>query len=118
MVFHHPWNDCNSLLDVHSHVDYAEQWHSEFVLSREFARGRHDQDDVVSFLSVRRAMDAGMQPLSPYSSVVISALQEDLREESKVRHEAVGTLISAAKYIRSAEKVYSEFLDKIDNGSY
>ncbi|KAF7987124.1 hypothetical protein HWV62_331 [Athelia sp. TMB] len=99
-------------------VEHVALWQTEFVLARDFAHGRHDQDDVKSFTSIRRAMIRGFQPLSPYSLTVLSTVEEDLREESKVRREAVVTLRASAKCIREAEWVYTEFLNNIDRGVY
>lgn len=60
----------------------------------------------------------GFQPLSPYSLTVLGTIEEDLREESKVRREAVATLRASAKCVREAEWVYAEFLKYIDDGLY
>ncbi|KAF7971660.1 hypothetical protein HWV62_20626 [Athelia sp. TMB] len=98
--------------------DHVALWQTEFVLARDFAHGRHNQDDVKSFTSIRRAMICGFQPLSPYSLTVLSTIEEDLREESKVRREAVVTLRALAKCIREAECVYTELLNNVDRGLY
>ncbi|KAF7967719.1 hypothetical protein HWV62_33313 [Athelia sp. TMB] len=98
--------------------EYAELWQTEFILARDFASGRHDKDKASAFLSIREAMDEGIQSLGGYSAAVLQGSVGDLKEESKMKRQAADTLRAAAKHTKGAEKAYSDLLLAIDRGFY
>ncbi|KAF7970564.1 hypothetical protein HWV62_23663 [Athelia sp. TMB] len=98
--------------------EHAELWHTEFILARDFASGRHDKDKATAFTSIRQAMDEGIQSLGGYSAAVVQGSIGDLKEESKMKRQAVDTLREATKHIKGAEKAYSDLLMAIDRGLY
>ncbi|KAF7965451.1 hypothetical protein HWV62_43497 [Athelia sp. TMB] len=95
---------------------YAALWNNEFVLARDFGNGRHDQEDVGAFVSVRKAMAKGLKPLSSYASTILRTTEDDLKEESKVRREGAATLRAAARHVRQGSREYTDFLRIIDAG--
>lgn len=62
-------------------------------------------------------MTRGLKPLSPYSATILSTMQDDLREESKVRREGAMTLRAAAHHVRQGLEEYVDLLRIIDAGS-
>ncbi|KZP33369.1 hypothetical protein FIBSPDRAFT_943198 [Athelia psychrophila] len=95
---------------------YTALWNHEFVLAKDFGNGRHDQEDGKAFASVRKAMASGLKPLSPYSTIILSTMQDDLKEESKVRREGAITLRAAAQHVRQGLQEYADLLHIIDAG--
>lgn len=97
---------------------YAALWNNEFVLAKDFGNGRHDQEDVRSFASVRKAMTRGLKPLSPYSTTILGTMQDDLKEEAKVRREGAMTLRAAAHHVRQGLQQYVDLLHIMDARVY
>lgn len=61
-------------------------------------------------------MASGLKPLSPYSTIILSTMQDDLKEESKVRREGAITLRAAAQHVRQGLQEYADLLHIIDAG--
>lgn len=61
-------------------------------------------------------MTRGQKPLSPYSTIILGTMQEDLKEESKVRREGAVTLRAAAHHVRLGLQEYADLLNFMDAG--